>query len=341
VSAAAEPAGRHRRDVIVIGASAGGVEALTTIAGGLPADLEAAVFVVLHVGSDSPSLLAGILARAGPLPVSVAVDRAPVRPGTICVAPPGAHLALGPDVVRVLQGPKANGHRPAIDVLFHSAARAYGPRVAGVVLTGALHDGTLGLRSIKRRGGAAIVQSDAVHQGMPTSAIENVSVDAVLPLREIPGMLMGLASADEEEEQTDEREPVETDVESGFDLMQVDEPPGSPTFLRCPECNGSLWELEDGELRSYACHVGHVFSADSLVEEQRDAVERALWTAVRLLQEQAALSVRLADRLDRGDGRSAGRFRSRAAFAERQAEIIRREVLTAPDADEPEERGSG
>jgi two-component system chemotaxis response regulator CheB len=283
-AARADDALPQRHDIVVIGASAGGVEALSPIAEGLPDTLRAAVFVVLHTGPGSTGALAGILARAGRLPVSVGVDGAPIRMGTICVAPPDAHLAPEPGVVRVLRGPKVNGHRPAADVLFHSAARAYGRGVVGVVLTGTLYDGTLGLRAIKRRGGAALVQSDAVHQGMPTSAIENVDVDRVIPLQEIPAALTMLTGASEEAE-TSEHETEATEVESGFDISEQRDAPGSPTVLRCPECNGALWELEDGDLQSYACHVGHVFSADSLLGEQEDAVERAIWSAVRLIPE--------------------------------------------------------
>ena len=340
-AARADDALPQQHDIVVIGASAGGVEALSEIAASLPDTLEGAVFVVLHMAPGSTSFLAGILARAGRLPVSVGVDGAPVRRGTICVAPPNAHLSLEHGVVRVLRGPKVNGHRPAVDVLFHSAARAYGRRVVGVVLTGTLYDGTLGLRAIKRRGGAALVQSDAVHQGMPTSAIENVAVDRILPLHEIAGALTMLTSGNEEAE-TSEQETEATEVESGFDISQQHDAPGSPTVLRCPECNGALWELEDGELQSYACHVGHVFSADSLLGEQEDAVERAVWSAVRLLEEQTTLNNRLADRLEqRGDVRSPARFRSRAAVAEEQAALIRHTLLDRRESDESLEREAG
>lgn len=150
---------RPRRDIVVIGASAGGVEALMAIAEDLPPDLGAAVFVVLHLGEGATSFLPEILDRAGPLPATAAVDRAPIEPGTIAVAPPDHHLVVESGRVRVLHAaPKVNGRRPSVDVLFHSAARVYGSRVIGVVLSGTLSDGTLGLQAIQRRSGVAIVQ---------------------------------------------------------------------------------------------------------------------------------------------------------------------------------------
>jgi len=187
-----------QRDIVVVGASAGGVQALVDLARDLPADFDGAVFVTLHVMEGARSLLAGILDRAGPLPASTAVDCDEIEPRRIVVAPPDHHLLLEDGRMRVLRRPKVNGHRPSVDVLFHSAARAYGSRVAGVVLSGALRDGALGLKAIKRRGGVAIVQADPLHQGMPESAIATVDVDAVLPLREIARELTMIVGARKE-----------------------------------------------------------------------------------------------------------------------------------------------
>jgi len=173
---------------------------------------------------------------------------------------------------------------------------------------------------------------------MPTSAIENVEVDWILPLHEIAPELTMLTSASEEAE-TGDNETEATSVESGFDVSEQHEAPGSPTVLRCPECNGAPWELEDGDLQSYAFHVGHVVSADSLLGEQEDAVERAVWSAVRLLEEQANLNNRLADRPEqRGDARSPARFRGKARVAEQQAALIRGALLDRAEPDEARER---
>jgi two-component system, chemotaxis family, protein-glutamate methylesterase/glutaminase len=313
-------------------ASAGGVEALTAVAEGLPEDFPAAVFVVLHLPAGAPSALYRILSRAGPLPARTAEDGEALRAGTIAVAPPDGHLMLEPDRARVLRGPKVNGHRPAADVLFHSAARAHDGRTVGVVLSGMLSDGALGLRAIKRRNGAAVVQADALHTGMPASAMAHVEVDAAVPLQEIPGvltMLVGERASREGAEMSEESE-----LEAGFDLSQERDTPGEPSIFRCPECGGALWELEHDGAVGYACHVGHTYSADSMLEEQGSSVERALWGALRVLEERAALVRRLGERMQlRGQSRSRERFERQAAEAEEQARAIR-QMLEAPSSQE-------
>ena len=182
-------------DIIVVGASAGGVEALQTLVRGLPADVPAAMFVVLHMSADAPSMLPQILNRAGPLPVAAAVDNEPIAPGRVYVAVPDHHLLIERGRVCLVRGPKENRSRPAVDPLFRSAARAYGSRVIGVVLTGALDDGTSGLQAVKGRGGLAVVQdpAEALYTGMPRSAMEHVAVDYCMPLAEIPALLARLA----------------------------------------------------------------------------------------------------------------------------------------------------
>lgn len=326
----------RRRDVIVLGASAGGIDALVRIVGGLPEDFPAAVFVVLHLPEGAATSLPQILDRAGRLRAFAASDTKPIQPGTITVAPPDHHLVLEDGHVRALRGPKVNGHRPAVDVLFHSAARTYGERVVGVVLSGSLYDGTLGLRAIKRRGGVAIVQADAAHEGMPTSAIKNVDVDAVLPIQEIPEALTMFVGTEEHDVSPDETIP-DSELEAGFDISELREAPTAPSVFRCPECGGAMWELEDGEFSGYACHVGHTYSADSMLDATDDAVERALWSAVRILEEKAALVTRLSERM-RGGGnvRSSQNFDARAREASQQAELIR-SVLDGPAVVEHEE----
>jgi two-component system, chemotaxis family, protein-glutamate methylesterase/glutaminase len=336
--------GRPRREIVVIGASAGGVGALAEIARGLPKDLGAAVFVVLHLPEGGRSYLAGILDRAGPLPASPALDGAAIETGRIYVAPPDHHLVLDPGATRVLRGPKVNGHRPSVDVLFHSAARVYGSGVVGVVLTGTLRDGTLGLRAIKRRHGVAIVQADAPHPGMPMSALEHAEVDAAIPLREIAERLTMVVERPQEAAVPEDDRIDQTELESGFDISEVREAPGEPTAFRCPECGGALWELDDGDASSYACHVGHTFSVDSMLEEQGNAVERALWSAVRMLEERASLVEGLAQRMEqRGHSRSPARWEAKGRVAREQAALIRRALLEAPeegDVDEPERAAS-
>jgi len=235
-------------DIIVIGASAGGVETLMRLIGALPPDLPAAVFVVLHVTPHATSALPDILARSGPLPALHPVDGAAIRMGQVYVAPPDHHLLVEVGHVRVVRGPYENNHRPAVDPLFRTAARAYGPRVTGVVLLGMLDDGTSGLQAVKLRGGVAVVQdpADALFPGMPRSAVENVAVDWVLPLTGIAPMLALLAregAVEEEDEAVSKSLNLESNI-ADFDLGAVedDERPGRPSPSRVPSaamCCGS------------------------------------------------------------------------------------------------------
>jgi two-component system chemotaxis response regulator CheB len=249
-------------DIIVIGASAGGVQALVTLVGSLPQKLAAAIFVVLHIPAESPSLLSDILSRSGPLMAVPAVDCMDIEHRRIYVAPPDQHLLIERGHVRVVRGPRENRHRPAADPLFRSAARVYGPRVVGVILTGALDDGTAGLLTVKRQGGIAVVQDpdEALYPSMPMSALANVAVDYRLPLSKIGPLLVRLAGEQVEE---NGEHPVSKDMEIKLEDMDVetlhnDERAGKPSGFSCPECGGVLWEIEDGDLLRFRCRVGHV-----------------------------------------------------------------------------------
>src|SRR5215211_1119499 len=189
------------KDIIVVGASAGGIEALRVLAGGLPADFPASLFVVLHTSPESPAMLPNILDRSGSLPALSPKDGDRIRPGTIYVAPPDRHLLIEPNRLRVTRGPKENRFRPAVDPLFRSAAETYGPRVIGVILTGYLDDGTAGLWNVKQRGGTTIVQdpADAVADSMPRSALKHVEVDHCVRLVQIPSLLVRLTHEPAEE----------------------------------------------------------------------------------------------------------------------------------------------
>ena len=321
-------------DIIVIGASAGGVEALVTLARSLPRKLPAAVFVVLHIPAESPSLLPGILSRSGPLEAVQAVDGAAIEHRCIYVAPPDHHLLVERRHIRVVRGPKEKRHRPAVDPLFRSAARAYGPRVVGVVLTGALDDGTAGLIAVKRRGGIAIVQDpdEAMYSGMPFSALANVEVDYRLPLSGIGPLLARLAGewVGEEAEY-----PPSKAMEMEMELTEMDpdtiyngERAGKPSGFSCPECGGVLWELEDGDLLRFRCRVGHAFSVESMLEEQSEVLEEALWAALKTLEENTSLSRHLADQARKsGHNLVANRFEEKVREAERHATVIRRLLL--------------
>jgi len=321
-----------KRDMIVVGASSGGIEALIRLVGGLPADLPAALFVVVHMPPGVPSVLPRILDRSGPLEAVECEDGAPITPGRIYVACPDRHLLIEAGRVRLVRGPKENHHRPAVDALFRSAAVEYGPRVAGVVLTGALNDGTVGLAAVKRRGGVAVVQDpdDAPFAGMPQSAIEHVEVDHCLPLSEIAPLLARIVR----EEVPAEEEgayPVPDDMELESRMARIDsttpenvEKLGHPSGFTCPECEGPLWEIRDREVLRFRCRVGHAYTAESMVTEKYEALEAALWVALNTLEEGAQMSRRLAaEARARGHEHAAARFEERARKAREQAGLIR------------------
>jgi two-component system chemotaxis response regulator CheB len=318
------------RDVVVIGTSAGGVEALRELARGLPAELPASVLVVIHLPARSPGLLPSILNRAGPVPAAHPVDGEELRRGRIYVAPAGFHMILEDGTIRLATGARENLHRPAIDPLFRSAAVTYGRRVIGVVLTGALDDGTAGLRAVKRCGGLAVVQdpADASYPSMPQSALRNLDVDHCVPLAEIPALLERLTRPP----LPDTPHPVappDLKLEVGMAAMDSNEDKldriGKRSTFTCPECHGTLWEMnEEGALR-FRCHVGHAYTAETLVAEQSGALEEALWAAVRGFEENAKLSSRMAERArGRTDEDFEKRFRERAETAHQHADEIRR-----------------
>jgi two-component system chemotaxis response regulator CheB len=290
---------QHQRDIVVVGASAGGVQALQRLVSGLPPDFPAAVLVVLHIWPGSQSLLPAILARAGGLPAIEALDGAPIKRGTIFVAPVDMHLMVENERLAVVRGPRENRTRPAINPLFRSAALAFRERVIGVILTGTLDDGSAGLWAIKQCGGVAVVQSDAAFAEMPQSAVDNVAVDHHVPLDDIPRLLVQLTRQEvsggatpgpmaEVIQLNDEGAKMKT---TGIKLDQI----GSRSIFTCPECNGALWEIEAGGLQ-YRCHVGHGYSAASLKQDQNTGIEHSLWSALRALKESAALDERLAER---------------------------------------------
>lgn len=331
------------RDTIVIGASAGGVQALSKLVSNLPAGLPAAVFIVLHIRANAPSLLPGILARESHLQIDHAVDGEKIERGRVYVAPPDQHLLIERDHIRLVHGPKENLHRPSIDTLFRSAARWAGPRVIGVVLTGARDDGTAGMRAIKQRGGIAIVQDplEAPFPSMPLSVMQDIRVDYSLPLNEIAPLLSQLSRETAEEEGG---YPVSDQIEIEARIAQQDmesdeliasvERIGKVSKLTCPDCHGALWEIADRDMLRYRCHVGHAYSAESLSEGQSQMLEVALWSAVRALEEQMMLARRIVERARKGNQmRAAAIFEKRAQEAEEHSSLLRQVLLSAENRD--------
>jgi two-component system, chemotaxis family, protein-glutamate methylesterase/glutaminase len=327
----------NTHDTIVVGASAGGVQALTKLVTGLAPDLPAAVFIVLHVAPDVPSFLPTILSRDARLPVSHAVNGEEITTGRVYVAPPDHHLLIDQQHLRLVHGPKENLHRPSIDALFRSAARWAGPRTIGVVLTGARDDGAAGMRALKQRGGITIVQdpAEAPFSSMPLSVMKGTKVDYSLSLGDIAPLLNKLSRqpADQEGRYT---VPEDVEIEARITQQEMDsneliasvEKLGKISKLTCPDCNGALWEMNDEEMLRYRCHVGHAYSADSLCDGQGQMLEVALWSAVRALEEQMILAKRIIERARRANQTRAVRmFERRAQEAEEHSSAIRQLLL--------------
>ncbi|MBD1903703.1 chemotaxis protein CheB [Trichocoleus sp. DQ-A3] len=313
-------------DIIVIGASAGGVEALIQLVADLPPNLPAAIFVVVHFPAWGKSVLPQLLNREGFLHADHAKNNEKIELGRIYVAPPDYHLLMKRGYIRLVQGAKEKGTRPAVDPLFRTAARAYKRRVVGVVLSGTLDDGTAGLIDLKRQGGVAVVQdlTDAFFSGMPKNAIEHTEVDFILPLSSIAPVLVRLA-----------HEPVEEETASTFetdiDVVEVDgaalrelRKHGTFSGFTCPDCGGNLFQLNKSGLLQYICRMGHAYSVETLVAGQSPAQESVLWAAIRSLQKRVELMYKMAKySRERNQILSAQRYEAKAKQAEQRSDFIR------------------
>jgi two-component system chemotaxis response regulator CheB len=334
-------------DVVVVGASAGGVEALRAFAAGLPVGLAAPVVVVLHIPRNAPSALPAILARSGPLPCVAARHGAPMEDGVVYVAPADRHVLVADGRLVLSVGPAENGHRPAVDPLFRSAALAHGPRAVGVVLSGTRDDGTSGLAAIADRGGVALVQDprEALYTTMPATALEHVTGARALPAVKLgaeiaevlarprtgpPGRAVpdgavpdgavpdgavpdGLLAAEHRIAAGVRGAPVTASLAAAV-----------PSGLSCPDCYGVLFELPGRPAPRFRCRVGHAWTGEALALGQSDGVDAALWTALRTLEERVALLNELAAHAEaHGQSRSARRHADRAADAAVDAAAVR------------------
>jgi two-component system chemotaxis response regulator CheB len=319
-----------------VGFSAGGIDPLLQLVAELPPDFPASVLVVHHFPAQSVSALPSILNRAGPLLATQAADGERVMPGRIYAARPDRHLLVRSGRIRLTLGPREHGHRPAIDPLFRSAARSHGPRAIGVILSGTLDDGTSGLLAIKQAGGLAVVQdpSLAAYPGMVASAVQHVPVDYVLAAGELGAALDRLVREPVVEPPggTPEQPADEPDLAmAGTAALRGPHPPGRPSGLICPECGGVLWATDTGALLHFRCHVGHAYSGESLLSAQSDALEGALWGAVRAMEEKAELSRRLAaGARGRGLHRAAAQYEGAVRDAEHGSNLIRESLLVGP-----------
>lgn len=330
------------RDTIVIAASAGGLEALRHIAANLPSDLAASLFIVLHIDA-STSVLPKLLTHADGMPAIHPTDAQQIENSFIYIAPPDQHMTIHDGSIRVERTAKENGFRPAADPLFRSAAQSRGPRVIGVVLTGALDDGAAGLASVKQCGGIAIVQDpeDAAYRSMPDSALETTPVDYVLPLAHIPAMLLEEVGRELTEAEASRTcgQPLKEDEKVAEDLAMIEQRKDTDVALSglsCPSCGGALWEIYEGHTR-FKCRTGHAYSPESLLREHGNGLETALWSAVRALDERASISRRMASRArDVGHHAQADKYEERADEANKNSAALRRIIAADPGAPCPE-----
>jgi two-component system, chemotaxis family, protein-glutamate methylesterase/glutaminase len=331
------------RDVVVVGTSAGGLGLLRQLVGALPAGFPASLFIVMHTSAEGPAILPEILAQRSALPVRFPQDGDPIEPGHVFVAPPDHHVLLDPGKIVVVRGPRENRFRPAIDPLFRSAAVHYGPRVIGIILSGMLDDGASGLHAVKQCGGVAVVQdpSEADYPEMIHSARRAVEPDYCVRVGAMPDLLAKLTNEpvtmDEQTPTPDVRLRIETDIAATRRTGAKETAAiGKLSRLVCPECSGALWEVQDEHVLRFRCHVGHAFSSESLAADQSDALERALFVALRTLDDSAALAARLAAEAETNQrAQSALMFRRRSEEAKGNAEIIRKILTREARLDDP------
>jgi two-component system, chemotaxis family, protein-glutamate methylesterase/glutaminase len=326
--------------IVVVGASAGGVEALQRFVAALPAGLAVPVVVVLHISPNGVSVLPQILSRAGRLPARHPSDGERLEPGHVYVAPPDHHLRLQDGHVRLVRGPRENGHRPAVDPLFRTAAASFGPAAAGVILSGALDDGTIGLAAIKQAGGTTLVQDpdEALYPSMPQSAITRVGVDHVAPIAELARLVTERVTPEPGRgDEVEEREGEAVEPQQEHDIEPVGNPVGDVAAFTCPECSGTLWEVPEGGLVTLRCRVGHAYTEEAYEANKSEALEAALWTALQTLEEKADFARRLAARAAAaGNDRVAGRHEEQRRRTLRQGELVREALagLTVEPVDE-------
>jgi two-component system chemotaxis response regulator CheB len=290
-----------KRDIIVIGSSAGGLPALMQIVAALPHNFPASILVVQHIPPYSVSNLHQILNRLGPLPATVARDGELIEPSKIYVATPDHHMLVEQGKIVVKRGPKENRFRPSVDALFRSAAYTYGSRVIGIVLSGVLDDGTSGLWSIKRLGGLTLIQQpeDALFPQMPLNAQDQVELDYSVPAAEMAALLAQLTTLpaqptpklSKKELKLLEMEIVIAGRDNAFEMGIIEM--GEFTPFTCPECHGALTQLKEGRTIRFRCHTGHAYTISALLSEVTTNVEAILWQAMQGLEETTMLLTRL------------------------------------------------
>jgi two-component system chemotaxis response regulator CheB len=315
------------RDLVAIGASAGGVDALTYLAQEFPLDFPAAVLITIHLSSLFPSELDAILSHAGPLAAEFAVDGEILRRGRIYIAPPKRHLLVSGDRLVLGSGPRENHARPAIDPMLRSIAVCCGARAIGLILTGSLSDGAAGLSALGSCGGVTIVQDprDSAYSEMPSAAIGRAKPAYIAPLAEIPGLLRLLVQQPRGEAKTiPDGLKVEVEIARhggpGVDIMDQF---GERSPFTCLECGGVLWRMNGVEPPRFRCHTGHAYTADHLNVALDGSVRRPMACALRILEERIALARRLeGDARRRPSSLLANTFKQKTRELQREADVL-------------------
>lgn len=320
------------RDIIAIGTSAGGVDALQFLAARLPPDLPASILITIHLAKEFRSVLDDLLSRAGPLPASFATDGEPLRKGHIYIAPPDRHLLVENDRFLLGAGPRENNARPAIDPMLRSVALCCGPRAVGVVLTGTLGDGASGLWAIEKCGGFSVVQNpaDAAFPDMPENALRIMRPDHVVRLKDLAPLLESLAHQPAGEP-VEAPEQIRFEVEiakAGHSNMDEMDRFGRRSVLACPDCHGVMWEIDEGDLVRYRCHVGHTYTAELMDVAVDENLRRALASAVRALEEKVALARKLRKQaIDSGHIHVQDTWGERVREYQRELDVVRDAML--------------
>lgn len=307
------------RDIIVVGTSAGGIEAVCSLIKALPRDLPASMFVVQHIGTHSS--LAEIFARCGTMEVISPGHNEKIQRSRVYVAPADFHMQVSNGHIELSKKPRENRHRPSVDALFRSAARNFRERVVAVILSGALDDGAMGAFAVKTRGGCVIVQDpkEAAVPDMPRAAMRAVEVDYSLPIAGIAALLVKMA--------TQEKKPTKNKKSSEvMKAQKAKKEDAAPVPFTCPECNGPLFPTQHGNSVQFACIVGHAFSPESFTEAHREALERSILTSMRMLKERAAIHKTIADKTSAKDPKFSQRFEEDVASSERDAALLQ-EIL--------------
>jgi two-component system chemotaxis response regulator CheB len=323
------------RELVVVGTSMGGVEALVRLVRKLPAEFPAALLVVEHLPPGCRSRLPEILSRAGPLAATHPRGGESIIPGHIYIAPPDYHLLVEPGRLALSHTAHENRFRPSIDPLFRSAARHYGTRVIAILLSGGAGDGIAGLLAVRNAGGVAVVQhpDDAYAPGMPQNAIQLAGADYILPVAAMAALLERLVGRSDAtggggQMSIDPIEKMSQFVDRDMLAQQNGERPGQTSVYSCPECGGVLWQVDQKEMVRFRCHVGHAYYAEQLLQGQAETLEAALWSAVRMFRERSTLAHQLAQaERSRGNAETAGRYQEQGDLSQRHGEAIQQILL--------------